>query len=312
MKIIFAVFALFFSIVVSATPLNKIVVFGDSLSDNGNLYEFMKHELPVSPPYYKGRFTNGPVWVELLAETYYPNDAQVHLLDYAFGGAGISEDPEDDDDDSVLFTLRREVDSYLLSHQDKADPNSLYVFWMGSNNYLVLPENEDATVAFVIEAIKRDLERLIQKGATHLLVITIPDLGKTPAARDYDAVDKLTSITEKHNNLLKQTINSMKLEYPHVRWFYVDVNEIVYDILDFPERFGITNTVDTCYEEMLPPPSELTILKMASTVSRVPRQTVDACTGFLFFDPFHPTETTHQEMARRVKKMLDDEGILFR
>ena len=80
--------------VVFASPLKNVVMFGDSLSDNGNLYEYMQRQLPQSPPYYEGRFADGPVWVERLVELYFPDDAPVHLLDYAFGGAGISEDPE--------------------------------------------------------------------------------------------------------------------------------------------------------------------------------------------------------------------------
>ena len=137
MKILIALFFFMFSILASAASLNKLVVFGDSLSDNGNLYEYMKHQLPVSPPYFEGRFTNGPVWVELLMKYYYPTDSNAHLLDYAFGGAGVLENDDDDSDDE-LFTLRREMDSYFLAHQDKADENSLFVVWIGSNNYLAV------------------------------------------------------------------------------------------------------------------------------------------------------------------------------
>lgn len=309
MNVIFAVFALFFSIVASASPLNKIVVFGDSLSDNGNLYEFMKHELPMSPPYFKGRFTNGPVWIELLAQAYYPKDSQAHLLDYAFGGAGISEEVEEDEEE-VLFTLRREIDSYLLSHQDKADANSLYVVWMGSNNYLAVPDDEDGAVAAVNLGIQHDLERLAQKGATHILVVNVPDLGKTPAARDFDATDKLTAISEKHNALLKQNIDTLRLNYPNVEWFYFDVSEVVHDMLDYPARFGLHNTTDTCYEEMVAQPSDQAVLKMVSTVDHI-RTEVDACTGYLFFDPVHPSAPAHRVMAERTKKMLDDAGIRF-
>lgn len=44
-----------------------IVVFGDSLSDTGNFYYISGDTYPVSPPYYNGRFSNGPVWIETLA-----------------------------------------------------------------------------------------------------------------------------------------------------------------------------------------------------------------------------------------------------
>lgn len=31
---------------------DTMVVFGDSLSDNGNLYRYMLYKLPLSPPYF--------------------------------------------------------------------------------------------------------------------------------------------------------------------------------------------------------------------------------------------------------------------
>jgi phospholipase/lecithinase/hemolysin len=51
--------------VVHAGAITEIVVFGDSLSDTGNLFAYEKMMnlplLPPSPPYYQGRFSNGRV-----------------------------------------------------------------------------------------------------------------------------------------------------------------------------------------------------------------------------------------------------------
>lgn len=309
MKTIFFLVALFFSAQASAVTLNKIVVFGDSLSDNGNLYEYMKRELPVSPPYFQGRFTNGPVWIELLTDMYYSGkDSQSHLLDYAFGGAGIS-DGVDDDDDEVLFTLRREIDSYLLSHQDKADESSLYVVWMGSNNYLSLPDDQDAAVNVVISGIKQGLQRLAHKGAKHIMVLGVPDLGTTPIARDFEATNTLSQLSLKHNAALKDLITEMEGENPSVQWLNFDVSSILSDVIRFPARYGFTNVADTCYEEMEKGFSKKSILKMVSHVKAQANK--DACTGYLFFDPVHPAAPAHIIMAEKTKKMLDDAGIVF-
>jgi len=52
---------------VHARPITEIVVFGDSLSDTGNLFAHLISEglpgFPPSPPYYYGRFSNGPALV---------------------------------------------------------------------------------------------------------------------------------------------------------------------------------------------------------------------------------------------------------
>jgi hypothetical protein len=67
----------------SSSNLNfsKIYAFGDSLSDPGNIYNatsfvqwfdgLLGLEIPVlppSPPYFEGRYSNGPNWVDYLAE----------------------------------------------------------------------------------------------------------------------------------------------------------------------------------------------------------------------------------------------------
>lgn len=48
-------------------PFSRIVAFGDSLSDIGNFYRLTGGVLPP-PPYDNGRFSNGPLWIEYLAD----------------------------------------------------------------------------------------------------------------------------------------------------------------------------------------------------------------------------------------------------
>ncbi len=306
MKIIFIALAFFFSTLLSAAPLNKIVVFGDSLSDNGNLYEYLKHQLPVSPPYFKGRFTNGPVWVELLAKSYYPTHSKEHLLDYAFGGAGVL---EGDDSDDGLFTLRREMDSYFLAHQDQADENSLFVVWIGSNNYLAVPEDVEQSLSDVSIGIQHGLQRLIDKGAKHIMVVNVPDLGRTPAARDFDAVDVLTYLSQQHNDALEKTVLSLQSRYPDTQWVYFDINVLLDEMMTYPERYGFTNVTDTCYEEAVRNPSSKSILNMVASVK--PQAKNGACDGYLFFDPVHPSAPAHVIMAARTRQLFDEKGIEF-
>ncbi|NEO94978.1 MAG: phospholipase, partial [Moorea sp. SIO3G5] len=55
----------------------NLYVFGDSLSDSGNLFNISKASnqlnptipiIPQSPPYFQGSFSNGPIWVDYLAD----------------------------------------------------------------------------------------------------------------------------------------------------------------------------------------------------------------------------------------------------
>src|SRR5215469_11423416 len=63
----------------SASSFPAIIVYGDSLSDNGNLYALAAY--PPSPPYDQ-RFSNGPVAVEQMAAAF-----GAPLFDFAYGGA---------------------------------------------------------------------------------------------------------------------------------------------------------------------------------------------------------------------------------
>lgn len=306
MKLLATLSAFLFSGVVCATPLNNIVVFGDSLSDNGNLYEYMKHQLPQSPPYFEGRFSNGPVWIERLIASYFPNDPNSHLQDYAVGGAGVSVNEEDDE---VFFTLRREVNAYLLAHQDQASPNSLYIIWIGANNYLGMPAEVEETLKNVNLGITNSIQRLVEKGAKHILVLNLPDLGTTPAAIEFDSREMMTYFSTQHNNALVKTVDYFKETYPEVEWLFFDMSSHFNNVLEHASEYGFTNITNTCSNLIIDEITKKSVLRMVASVK--PKLTTDVCEGYLFFDLVHPTALAHKIMAEKARTMLDEAGIEF-
>lgn len=301
MRILTTIFIMLFSTWLSAANVNKVVVFGDSLSDNGNLFHYMKEQLPMSPPYYEGRFSNGPVWIELLVNSSFAHDKKSHLLDYAFGGAGVSEDPDN------LFSLHKQVDSYLLTHNDKAESDSLFAVWIGSNNYLALPEDEANTVKEVNDGISKELQRLVDHGAKYILVANLPDLGHVPAAKDFDEPELLSRLSKAHNEELERHMGDLKVKNPSIEWVFFDVYTEVNDMMNYPGSFGFTNVTDTCYEAAAQEPSHKMALRIAAAVQS--KYTANACDGYLFFDPVHPSIIAHKIMAKRTREMLEDSGI---
>lgn len=305
MRIIYSTLGMFFSSMLFATTVNNVVVFGDSLSDTGNLYAYMDKQVPQSPPYYEGRFTNGPVWVEHLMKAYYPNEAaNAHLSNFSFGGAGVSEV-----EDGPLFTLKGEVDAYLLAHNNKASAESLYVIWIGANNYLGVPEDKDLAVSDVMTGIRHDLKRIIDAGAKHVLLVNIPDLSITPFAIEADLQADMKMYSIKHNHELALLKNDFEQSYSDVQFLLLDVNEIIGDIFEHPELYGFTNVSNTCYEESIEQNSSNNVLAMVASVKA--GQGNSACDGHLFFDPVHPAKGAHELMAKKAKAVLDAAGYEF-
>lgn len=306
MRLLATLSAFLFSGIITATPLNNIVVFGDSLSDNGNLYEYMNHQLPPSPPYFEGRFTNGPVWVEHVIASYFPESPASHLLDYAYGGAGVS---EEEGDDEVLFTLRREVNDYLTAHHDKASADSLFVVWIGANNYLAFPEDAEKAIKDVHAGIVHSVQLLVEKGAKHILVVNLPDLGRTPAATEFGSVEAMTAFATKHNNLLRDAVTEFKRTNPDVEWLYYDLHEAFDDVMEHPQDYGFTNTTQTCVNSVTDEVTKNSFIHMIASAH--PKIKQNACDGYLFFDLVHPTAIAHKVLAEKARVMLDEAGIEF-
>jgi phospholipase/lecithinase/hemolysin len=306
----------FLSSISIANPIKNIVVFGDSLSDNGNLYELMHHSIPKSPPYYDGRFTDGLVWIEQLAEKYFPNHRAQHLQDYAFGAAGVLIEDEDDDD---VLTLRSEVKTYLTAHNDQADPDTLFFIWIGGNNYLGNPENVDETVNDVITGINIDVQRLIKHGARHFMIMGLPDLGKTPAAKDQEDEADLTKYSMLHNMRLTHLFEELKSSHPDVQWLYFDTNQIFLDIFANPGNYNISDTTNSCFDSLIQTHTKSSVISIAQGVSRQaiqikneqPNHELQNCDGYLFFDQVHPTKQVHEIAAHYVHALLEQEHVVF-
>ena len=308
MKIILALFALLVSNLIQANPLNNIVMFGDSLSDNGNLYQLMK--IPSSPPYYEGRFSNGPVWVEALAESYFHEKSKKHLQDYAFGGAAIPEEYNED-----VMSLDREIALYLAAHHEKASDKSLYIIWIGANNYLMTPKDVEGTVAIVNKGIKKGVKTLIKAGAKHIMLVNLPDLGLSPFPSLYYPEDEaplvreiLSLYTKRHNELLSETVNELKQSNPEVQWLYLNASSNFNKFLESPERYGISNTKDACYSsDTDDQPVKNSMLHIASRVQE--RTAPGSCDDYLFFDAVHPTAKAHKIIAEHARVYLETEGV---
>ncbi len=244
-KKIIGLFIIFTSLATfAAKPMyfDHMAVFGDSLSDNGNLYSYSFHMMPKSPPYFKGRFSNGPVWSEIFAKSNLINDLK--FVDYAVGGAGAIVS-----DKGVLpYTLGTELSNYF-SHENKKDNKStLYVVWIGANNYLAGPENVEQITNDVVNGIETGIERIVKNGATMVVIGNLPDLGVIPESKFNNNQELTHRLTLVHNEKLLHLKERLVLQHPNVRFIYFNAFEIFKKAMYTPEKYGLTDVVNPCYE----------------------------------------------------------------
>ena len=292
----------------SSMPLHysSLTVFGDSTADAGNLFNFTN--IPSSPPYNQ-KFSNGSVWVELLADKL---EISTSLFSEIVLGASLDEGINFAFADS--FSLDRKQissESPSLLQQVKiftagspgldTIPEDLFAISTGGNEYNAAIANPDllfvppsALPSLVTDSIVQAASDLIDIGAEHLFVTNLPDLGHQPFARQLsesyaESESVLSSLSSTHNTLLKQKLTALS-KSSGVDIMLIDIDELLDEILTEPSRFGFTNTQDACL--------------VGSEFESNIRDVCDRPEEFVFWDSTHLTDAVQQLIAKRAIAML--------
>jgi cholinesterase len=258
-------------------PISQVVVLGDSLSDNGNLYALAG--LP-GYPYWEGRISNGPVAVEYLAQS-----LGVLLADFAWAGAttGVGNHLDGGTVDTFGFYplpgMTTAFQRALMAGVFPVDPDALYVVWGGPNDFWDVTDGASASLA-IQKAVTRMVTMVGQLqylGARRILVLNMPDLGKTPSllASGPAASYFFTQVSIGFNDALKASLP------PGVRYF--DTLAWGWAVLANPAAHGFTNVTDACLTE--------------SSLCANPD-------GYFYWDGEHPTTTGHARLAEAVQAGL--------
>lgn len=248
-----------------AGGFNQVVGFGDSLTDVHNLYVATGGLLPPSPPYFDGRLSNGPLWIEHLATYLGLPTVKANLdggLDYAYAGA------KSGSGFTSLFipNLLKQVDNYLTLHTPA--PDDLIVIWAGANDLLDGVSDVGGPVANVASAV----ETLAAAGGRQFLVANLPPLGKTPDHVGMPEEEMLDQQSVAFNQLLSLALDGLEASL-NVDIHRLDAFNLYEVLLTDPAAYGFTNTMDPAVNEngeVVPDPS-----------------------GYLFWDGIHPTAEAH-------------------
>ncbi|HYD31884.1 MAG TPA: SGNH/GDSL hydrolase family protein [Azospirillaceae bacterium] len=247
----------------AAPAFDRLVVFGDSLSDNGNA----------------GRFSNGPVWVEHLAQhlslTLRP--ARDGGGNFAVGGARL--DPL-----SGPFSLRAQADLFLRLPPLRG--RTLYVVYGGGNDLLaaVGALRAAAAVDAAVVSARGIVGDLVARGAADILVPNLPDVGMTPEMRSRGkrAMEEARRLSERFNDGLERVLADV-VARPGIRLYRLDVWGMAERVRADPAVAGFTDVTTPCNGS-------------------------GRCEGMVFWDYVHPTTAAHARLGEAALRVLRGEA----
>jgi len=285
----------------------RIVVFGDSLSDTGNVAHltFAKYGIPVPSPiggnYTLGRFTDGydtilaaqnyfGVWVEQLSASIPSHPAVTNSLDggtnYSYGfaltGGGTSALQLAGGQVTVdVENMGRQITDYLSTHP-KINSKTLFVVWGGSNDVLNATSPTQVVTAAIQETL--DIQRLIAAGATQILVLNLPPLGLTPRLNgSLTASQTANAASALYNSWLGTGTAVLRdfYRWRHVAIYQVNVFSLFTQIVANPGAVSLGNITDS-----------------AQNIFAVNPDT------YLFWDDLHPTTRGHNLVSEAALQAL--------
>ncbi|MCX7424362.1 MAG: SGNH/GDSL hydrolase family protein [Planctomycetia bacterium] len=254
---------------VADAALSDVVVFGDSLSDTGNTYSLTEGLYPAFP-YFEGRSSNGPVWVEhLAADLGLP--APIFSLspdggtDCAYGGA------ETGSGFTYYFILAipnlgTQIETYL-DDVGEAAADDLFVVWGGGNDFL----DGQSDISVPVASLANHVNTLAAAGAEEFLVPNLPPLGQTPRYHGTVSEKAMDNLSIAFNAELAAELDTLATTLA-VTIHRLDVFAMFQRVLADPAAFGFTNVTDQALNDGSPVPNP---------------------EAYLFWDDIHPTAAGH-------------------
>ena len=284
-----------------SSAYSRLIVFGDSLSDNGNLYAATGQ--PTSPPYNQ-RYTNALVWAEYLTgglQGWYTATSYTSgSIDLAWGGA--RSDTAANSNGPVPGTPLQIAD--YLGHGGTFGPNDVASIWIGANDIFqglpsaaANPANATTIMTGVAATAAGNAGsqagQLATAGAKTIIVMNLPDLGSTPEFSGSATTSAIATYSSTvFNTALDANLKAQAAAHPGANIIEVDINSAFHVIMNSPQAYGISNTTQAC-------------VLVASCVGGG----LSAQNSYLFWDPVHPTETGHKLIAELVAQYLYTPGL---
>ncbi|WP_028466913.1 autotransporter domain-containing protein [Nisaea denitrificans] len=315
----------------AASADDRYIFLGDSLVDNQNSFIATglitpTNVIPRTPPYYQGRFSNGPNWTDRLAPTqlyymdYYfsnPDCATTNAsnglaslcgsttnpgaqdgvsLSFAFGGAkaGTEDLPSAA---PGLLSVFDDLTAYNTSGVVANTSGATFAILTGGNDYTnyVIGANpgvsEQGIVDQTLGNIQTGIERASTLGARRVIVLNLFDLDRVPTLVTDFTADQLAQsgrLSASHNAGMPTMLQTARTN-TGLEIVLVDLDALYDDIDAQPSLYGFTNTTGSC---------------ITNNVAN--GQCPDAASenATLYWDGQHPTTAAHGYIAELVTATL--------
>jgi outer membrane lipase/esterase len=273
----------------SAQQYGRVVTFGDSLSDNGNLFATTGN--PPAP--YNRRFTNDRVWTEYLFgnatgfTTTGPANVNSGNVNFAFGGA-LSNGAANLN--GPIPGTPTQIGAFAALGGRFA-ANDVVTLWAGANNLLQAPAGGEAAAAVgAATDVANQTRQLAGLGARNIVVMNLPALGSTPLNFGQPQAAGATQVSSLFNSTLATGLTAAAAANPGTNIISVPVDQVFAAILAAPGAFNLANVTQQC-------------IQVLACVGNPP-----ARGSFLFWDGVHPTSTGHQIISATVGEYLTAPG----
>lgn len=277
----------------------SLYVFGDSLSDTGNLYKLIGQP---PAPYYNGRFSNGPIWVEDL-----PGLTGLSFTttnDYAYGGAYTGDlsvgntNVGTNIESPALPGVTTEIAGFAAAGGHFGS-NDVVTLWAGANNYFAyasaVQANPAAAAALVplgvsdtLTQLNADVTSLIGLGAHTLIVPNLPDLGATPQFNTSAQGIALGDAFSVNHNAALPLYMEILHQQTGANILVLNEEQLLNTVITNPATYGITNVTNECL----------------TTPACVTGSAATQAT-YLFWDEVHPTTSAQDLIARYAASSLN-------
>lgn len=304
--------------------LYHLVVFGDSLSDNGNAAAALASAGQTLGNYASNAYTDGPqttpatggpygLWIDQFATILGVPDPQPFVMytggmlftngsgtNFAVASALAGNNPNFSPTNYLnpanaqVPGTTNQVQLFLSFNGGYASPENLYVFWAGANNVYQSLGNVSSFFAFPViakdaaDSIAGNIATLARAGAKHFLWLNLPPLGQIPYVND-------------NSNRFVRELGRAAGDGAALAFN----DEMAWNIALLERQYGIdiiaVNT-NSLFNSIVASPGRFGFVNVKDAgwcgTDGVLTCRLDNPNGFLFWDELHPTTAANEVLAQ--------------